>query len=405
MAFCGYCGAEMPDDMSFCTECGKPLTRGKRVVNVPANDPNSVMVGTNDIPSVENPYHEQNDVPEASNSSSLSDEKSTVEADPAAIEDMTDPLNNFSYDRWTMSDGNDLISSDNLYDSLKSTNERKNKAEKKKFILPLVMTLLFVGILIAVVMIKFKPYEKWINTTEDAVAEAEEDALEAESEEENNDNIPVEQSVQPTVTKPDKETYKDPEITDFIVCFQPFNQYSNYVYIDYCYEIYNPNTSSMITSMKLTLTLRNSSDAILGTSSANANIIMPGDTVYAFGTMQLTKSEASQIEYDDTQYEWDYATESRFYSPIRSSEIVVSNITARGTGYDTKVTGEITNNSDYDTSAFTQVYAIFRKGEEVVAIASTYVDPIYSGISRVFEINCFQDIPDYDTVQIFVDVW
>ena len=177
------------------------------------------------------------------------------------------------------------------------------------------------------------------------------------------------------------------------------------MYIDYFYEIYNPNTSTMITSMKLTLTLRNSSYAILGTSSANANIIMPGDTVYAFGTMQLTKSEASQIEYDDTQYEWDYATESRFYSPIRSSEIVVSNISARGTGYDTKVTGEITNNSDYDTSAITLVYAIFRKGDEVVAIESTYVDPIYSGISRVFEISGFQDVPDYDSVQIFVDVW
>lgn len=404
MAFCGYCGAEMPDDMSFCTECGKPLTRGKRV-NTPVDDPIDDIGGTNDIPITEASDLEHNDAPQEFDSTSIGDEKSPANSNPTLTEGVTDSHNSFSYDRWTMSGGNDLTSSDNLYDSLKNTNNKKNKAEKKKFILPLVMTLLFLGITIVVVMIKFKPYEKWINSKEEAVAEAEEDALEAESEEEENDDIPLEPTAQPTVAKPDKETYKDPEIKDLVVCFQPFNQYSNYVYIDYFYEIYNPNTSSMITSMKLTLTLRNSSDAILGTSSANANIIMPGDTVYAFGTMQLTKSEASQIEYDDTQYEWDYATESRFYSPIRSSEIVVSNISARGTGYNTKVTGEITNNSDYDTSAFTQVYAIFRKGDEVVAIASTYVDPIYSGISRVFEINCFQDIPDYDTVQIFVDVW
>ena len=404
MAFCGYCGAQLPDDMSFCTECGKPLTRGKRGVIAPVNDPNDVIDVANDIPTEENSYSEQNDAPGTDNSASLDDAKRSVEANSAATEDKT-VLNNTSYDRWTMSGGKDLTSSDNLYDSLKITNDRKNKAEKKKFILPLVMTLLFLGITIAVVMIKFKPYEKWINSNEETVAEAEEDALEAESEEEENDDIPLEPTAQPTVAKPDKETYKDPEIKDLVVCFQPFNQYSNYVYIDYFYEIYNPNTSSMITSMKLTLTLRNSSDAILGTSSANANIIMPGDTVYAFGTMQLTKSEASQIEYDDTQYEWDYATESRFYSPIRSSEIVVSNISARDTGYDTKVTGEITNNSDYDTSAITLVYAIFRKGDEVVAIESTYVDPIYSGISRVFEISGFQDVPDYDSVQIFVDVW
>ena len=26
MSFCGYCGSQMPDDMRFCTKCGKPLS-------------------------------------------------------------------------------------------------------------------------------------------------------------------------------------------------------------------------------------------------------------------------------------------------------------------------------------------------------------------------------------------
>ena len=68
MAFCGYCGAQMPDDMSFCTECGKPLTRGKSGVIAPANDPDDVIGVANDILTEENSYSEQNDAPGTDNS-------------------------------------------------------------------------------------------------------------------------------------------------------------------------------------------------------------------------------------------------------------------------------------------------------------------------------------------------
>ena len=400
MAFCGYCGAQMPDDMSFCTECGKPLGKKKQPVNE-SSAPVQMQSASQSMST--------NCTDEQAQDAEHNDNISSVQEDDLNV----DPLNNFSsvkpdspYDVHTTSDG--------LYQTLKIDSEKRKKAEKKNIILPLVMTLIFVGIVIAVVLIKFKPFDRFMNGGDESVAEAEEsvqteDAAETETPSEmkpaQEETNSLEATTQTSPTKPGNGDYLEPEIKDMLICSRPVNPYLDNVYIDYCYEIYNPNTDVMITSMELDLTVRDSSNAILGTSTARANIIMPGDTVYAFGTLSLTKSEAAAIDSDDTQYEWDYATESRFYSAIRTSEIVVSNVSARGTGYDTKVTGEIANNSAYDTSAFTQVYALFWKGDELVAIDSTYVDQIYSGGSRVFELKGLHNIPDYDTVQLFVDVW
>ena len=48
MAFCGYCGAQMPDDMRFCTKCGKPLlvidNSENKETNNPADQPESSIV-------------------------------------------------------------------------------------------------------------------------------------------------------------------------------------------------------------------------------------------------------------------------------------------------------------------------------------------------------------------------
>lgn len=400
MAFCGYCGAQMPDDMSFCTECGKPLGKKKQLVNE-SGAPVPMQAASQNISTERVDEHIQ-DAEQYDNISSAQDDDLNV-----------DPLNNFGsvkpnspYESHTTSDG--------LYQTLKNDSEKRKKAEKKNIILPLVMTLFFLGIVIAVVLIKFKPFDRLMNGGDESVSEAEENIQtedsaqpETSSQTEPAQEEPSQQSPfsQASPTKPANEDYLEPEIKDMLICSRPVNPYLDNVYIDYCYEIYNPNSDVMITSMELDLTVRDSSNAILGTSTARANIIMPGDTVYAFGTLSLTKNEAAAIASDDTEYEWDYATESRFYSAIRTSEIVVSNVSARGTGYDTKVTGEIANNSSYDTSAFTKVYALFWKGDELVAIDSTYVDPIYSGGSRVFELKGLHNIPDYDTVQLFVDVW
>ncbi len=409
MAFCGYCGAQMPEDMSFCTECGKPLGKKKQLVNESITS--ILMQPANQSISIDRADEQTQDVEQNDNISSVQGGDMEV-----------DPLNYFNsikqdseFDVHTTSHLQDQDNNaEGLYQTLENDAEKQKKAEKKKLILPLVMTLLFIGIVVAVVLIKFKPFNRFVNGGEKSAARAKESVQteesvqpETTSQPETAQEKPSQQSPlsQDNPTKPSNEEYLEPEIKDLLICFQPFNRYSDDVYIDFCYEIYNPNSDVMISAMDLTLSVRDESNAILATSTARANIIMPGDTVYAFGTLSLTESEAATIVSDDTQYEWDYATESRFYSTIRTSEIVVSNISARGSGYDTRVTGEIANNSSYDTSDFTKVYVMFWEDDELVAIDSTYIDPIYSESSRAFDLNGTQNIPDYDSVQVFVDVW
>lgn len=47
MSFCGYCGAEMPNDMKFCTECGKPLFVSTDQVVQPPVNPQAVTAESN----------------------------------------------------------------------------------------------------------------------------------------------------------------------------------------------------------------------------------------------------------------------------------------------------------------------------------------------------------------------
>lgn len=45
MAFCGYCGNQVPDDLKFCTECGKPLIQKKTIANDMQSDANNGQAG------------------------------------------------------------------------------------------------------------------------------------------------------------------------------------------------------------------------------------------------------------------------------------------------------------------------------------------------------------------------
>ena len=120
MSFCGYCGAQMPDDMRFCTECGKPLAvrQGARKIDPPVID------------SPDEVYESQ---PEK------------VQADKDV------PLNSMgqeTYDNWTVSGmPNNNINgewSDDLYHTIKSNTQKSKEKEKKQYVMPLVVTIAFI---------------------------------------------------------------------------------------------------------------------------------------------------------------------------------------------------------------------------------------------------------------------
>ena len=386
MAFCGYCGAEMPDDMSFCTECGKPLTRGKKVIESAGSDmiESRIDQENTDKTADEQPFYQEN--------------MSKTDEEPSDV-------------RWTMSEGMDLTEPENLYNSLKNTNDKKSKEEKKKFILPLVLTLVFAAVAITLVIIKFKPFDRFINpgnavTDSETVEEEPKPVSNNLSQSQTSDsNTSSNTSSHPASSSPQNESAKDPKVVGSGGCVQPVNQFSDYIYMDYYYDVYNPNDSLIVQSPKITTTLRSASGAIIATDSAEARLIMPGDTVRMFGVVQVLKSEVESYESEEYLLEWwKISTESGFGNPVRSDEFVFSNVSARGASYSGVVTGELTNNSAYDIN-LSEIYAIFYKNGDIVMISDGFSDSVPSGQTRVFEINTFETLPDYDTIECYINVW
>ncbi len=390
MAFCGYCGAEMPDDMSYCTECGKPLTRGKKVIDSAYSD------------MVESQANQDNTNKTADEQPFYQENISKTDEEPSDV-------------RWTMSEGMDLTGPENLYNSLKNTNDKKSKEEKKKVILPLVLTLVFAAVAITLVIIKFKPVDRFINpgnavTDSETVEEEPEPVSNNLSQSQTSDsntssNASSNTSSHPASSSPQNESVKDPKVVGSGGCVQPVNQFSDYIYMDYYYDVYNHNDSLIVQSPKITTTLRSASGAIIATDSAEARLIMPGDTVRMFGVIQLLKSEVESYESEEYLLEWwKISTESGFGNPVRSDEFVFSNVSARGASYSGVVTGELTNNSAYDIN-LSEIYAIFYKNGEIVMISDGFSDSVPFGQTRVFEINTFETLPDYDTIECYINVW
>lgn len=63
MVFCGYCGSQMPDELKFCTKCGKPL---QPLASSNAHDNNIPVNNVGNLLNSETPYNEQGFVSNAS---------------------------------------------------------------------------------------------------------------------------------------------------------------------------------------------------------------------------------------------------------------------------------------------------------------------------------------------------
>lgn len=138
MAFCGYCGSQMPDDLKFCTNCGKPL----------------VVTGNQTVePDLE---HEV--------------EQKSSQSDFADLEQ--DPYNNWN-NQVNVSANTNPNGSTDVYQAIKNNTAMSVKNKKNEFILPLVLTLIFIGIAVAAVLVIIKPFDKSDADNDFAVADYE----------------------------------------------------------------------------------------------------------------------------------------------------------------------------------------------------------------------------------------
>ena len=422
MAFCGYCGAQMPDDMSFCIECGKPLIKKNGTVKNQEDELDNIQMSSQVIGNEDHELnHEENTNSDNDNTSDLK----LDEEDLKRLEgtDFSERKINVPEDAvlWSTSHlGNDQNNkSEDLYQSLKTTNAKKEKADKKAMIIPLICALVFAAVAIVLIIIKLKPFDNHENDSSNTVSESTQTVSTANAREERdttsssssvNSHISSSSSSSNNSTSTNSvshaaETPKNLKIVGNGGCAQSISQFSDYAYIDFYVDIYNPNETLIAQSPKFTLNYRDASGAILATESVGVGLIMPGDTVRVFGVLSILKSDVSKAVSNDSNLECrGFSTESGFYNPIRSDEIVFSNISARGASYSGTVTGEITNKSAYDFN-LSVIYAVLYKDGEIVAIYDGFTDGVNAGQTRVFEINTFDTIPAYDTIECYADVW
>ena len=131
MAFCGYCGSQMPDDMSFCTECGKPLIKKNNRTGNTDSNPIHMQLATQIVDA------EQNEIDSGDIADEIINSNVNNTSDPVDDPDVNSLDNaEWSFDRqfdipkdadlWTTSHLHDQCSnSDELYQSLKNTNAQK----------------------------------------------------------------------------------------------------------------------------------------------------------------------------------------------------------------------------------------------------------------------------------------
>ena len=429
MAFCGYCGSSMPDELNYCTKCGKPLKLQNSVSESSDNAQTQNIRVSENVEDVKSGY--------------------TINKDTQSSNyDNANNTNNVRYQgpKYTPEE---LDYYRKLHEE-KEKHEKKHRLYKNSWIIGIVLLIascidfysdppivtiilslvIFVGgllvfanslkgkilagisMLIAILclLISFQqgmdygffvtPEEENANTVASNTSSSSNSGSSS-----HNPTATSSPSASPSSTTVQTESPKDPKIVGYGGCIQSVSQFSDYAYLDLYYDVYNPNTTLIVQTPTVTTTLRSNSGAILATDSADVGLIMPGDTVRIFSLIQILKSDVS--EYSDAEYtlEWGkISKDSGFYNPIRTEEIVFSNVSARAASYSGTVTGDLTNNSDYDISVAV-LYAVFLKDGEIVMISDGLTDSIPAGGTRVFEINVFDSIPDYDTIECYIDAW
>lgn len=198
------------------------------------------------------------------------------------------------------------------------------------------------------------------------------------------------------------ENYKDLELLDS--GWMPFqSDGSSYVNVYYAVQMHNPNEEYAVMFPTITITAKSADGSILATDDMVLSSIAAGDTVYYGNSMlyegntapasveiTLNNSNDDFVQQDDNEY-------------AKQSDFVVSNVAENAGDWDRTFTGEIQNNSNFQTSL--AVIAILKQDGALVGGEIAYVDDIDSGASKAFEIDVSNDLTGYNTVEFYAIQW
>lgn len=196
------------------------------------------------------------------------------------------------------------------------------------------------------------------------------------------------------------------ELVDHGFCLSSTSIYGDSVYIEYCGMVHNPNESLIAEFPKVAVTVKGGDGSILATGDQMGGIIMPGDTVTLNGMLSVSIGEIDEKTQIVFNVECSrFAKSTSIYKNVSTDEFVFEHVTEHKGNGGSKITGEITNTSEYDLN-MVYVSLILRKDGKIVFIDNTFVDGLSAGKTKAFEFTkLLGEWPEYDTIECSAMPW
>lgn len=177
----------------------------------------------------------------------------------------------------------------------------------------------------------------------------------------------------------------------------------DYSHIRYAVKIENPNAGYAVEFPTITITAKDADGKILSTDERVLNSIAADDTIYYGDEISYEGEEPTTVDISvsNNDRNFEKQDDSEY---VKQSDFVVSNISENVGSYNTKYTGEVTNNSsvDFDTVA---VIIIYKQSEKIVGGDIEYVDDLMAGATKPFELSADSDMKQYDGYDFYAIQW
>lgn len=178
-------------------------------------------------------------------------------------------------------------------------------------------------------------------------------------------------------------------------------------YVYYAVLVENTYPDYAVDFVSLKASVFGSDGSVLKTDEETLDWIAERDSYWYAGYVSLDSEgiTPTRMEYTISANERNFHKASASNQAIRAGELAVTNVSKRGSGYDLRYTGQVTNNSQF-TSNWIKVIVIYKmkdtEGNEVpVGGDCTYItDALPSGQTTTFELYPLSGFTGYSSYEI-----
>jgi len=172
---------------------------------------------------------------------------------------------------------------------------------------------------------------------------------------------------------------------------------SSYV-LWYGVTITNPNKKYTAIDPNLKLTVKDAEGKILATVEDYPGNLAPGDSLTVGNATYIDNGIPATVDFSVSVGK-DYWSEKDNLA-VKSSELIISNVSIYDDSYSNTVTGEIENTSDLDID-FGEVYVVFyNEAGDIIGGDYTYFE-LFAGEKTAFELNVYPKFPAYASYKLF----